>query len=105
MRILFDQGTPVGIRDALTDHEVRTAYEQDWASLLNGELLSAAEQAGFDVLLTTDTNIHFQQNMVGRRIAIVAVSPNRWKTMRGRLDEIVLAIEAAKPGQISFVQL
>jgi len=104
MRILFDQGTPVGIRDALSGHEVKTAAEQGWSSLLNGQLLSAAEQTGFDVLLTTDTNIHLQQNMAGRRIAVVAISPNRWMLIRRKLPEIAAAIEAAKPGQISLVE-
>jgi hypothetical protein len=104
MRILFDQGTPVGVRDALAEHEVRTAAEQGWSSLSNGQLLSAAEQAGFDVLRTTDTNIRFQQNLARRQIAIVALSPNRWTLIRGRLSEIVAAIEAVKPGEIRLVQ-
>jgi hypothetical protein len=104
MRILFDQGTPVGIRDALSSHEVRTAAEQGWSSLSNGQLLSAAERAGFDVLLTTDTNIRFQQNLIGRRIAIVALSPNRWTLMLTRLPEIVAAVEAAKPAEVRILQ-
>ncbi len=104
MRILFDQGTPVGIRDALAAHEVKTAAEQGWSSLSNGRLLNAAEQAGFDVLLTTDTNIRFQQNLAGRQIAIVALSPNRWTLIRGRLSEVVEAVEAVKPGEIRLVQ-
>jgi hypothetical protein len=98
MRILFDQGTPVGIRDVLLTHEVKTAAEQGWSSLSNGHLLNAAEQAGFDVLLTTDTNIRFQQNLTGRRIAIVALSPNRWTLIRTRLSEVVAAVEEVRPG-------
>jgi hypothetical protein len=104
MRILFDQGMPVGIRDALAAHEVKTAAEQGWSSLSNGHLLKAAEQAGFDVLLTTDTNIQFQQNLTGRRIAIVALSPNRWTLLRGRLSEIIASVEAVKPGEIRLIQ-
>jgi|SRR5713226_10601795 len=73
MLILFDQGAPIGIRTILQPHTVRTAAEQGWSTLLNGELLRAAEDAGFDVLLTTDTNIPFQQNLDGRRLAIVIV--------------------------------
>jgi hypothetical protein len=60
MRILFDQGTPVGIRDSLQGHTVKTAHEQGWSTLLNGELLAAAEGAGFDVLVTTDKNLVYQ---------------------------------------------
>ena len=104
MRILFDQGTPVGIRDALSKHDVRTAAEQGWSSLSNGHLMSAAEQAGFDVLLTTDTNIRFQQSLMGRRIAIVALSPNRWTLIRGRLSEVVATVEVVKPGEIRLLQ-
>jgi len=55
MRILFDQGTPVPIRRALENHTVKTARQQGWSTLLNGDLIRAAEKAGFDVLLTTDT--------------------------------------------------
>ena len=105
MRIMFDQGTPVGIRDALPTHEVKTTAEQGSSSLSNGQLLDAAEQAGFDVLLTTDTNIRYQQNLRARRIAIVVISPNRWKVIRDRLPQIVSAIDAARPGQASLVQL
>jgi hypothetical protein len=59
MLVLFDQGTPVGIRKSLSEHTVRTAAEQGWSTLLNGQLLRAAETAGFDVLLTADTGLRF----------------------------------------------
>ena len=57
MRILFDQGTPLGIHEFLAEHQVETAFERGWSALQNGELLRAAEHAGFDVLLTTDTHL------------------------------------------------
>jgi hypothetical protein len=65
MRIIFDQATPVPIRDYLEGHTVRTAAQQGWDRLRNGELLTAAEEAGFDVLLTTDKNMRYQQNLGG----------------------------------------
>ena len=68
MRILFDQGTPVPLRPSLTRHEVTTAYEHDWSGLKNGELLDAAEKQGFEVLVTTDSNLKYQQNLKSRRI-------------------------------------
>jgi hypothetical protein len=71
MRVLFDQAVPVPIRPHLAGHEVRTAAEEGWDTLKNGELLTAAEQAGFDALLTTDKNIRYQQNLSQRKIAIV----------------------------------
>jgi hypothetical protein len=69
VRILFDQGTPVPLRDHLVRHDVRTVFEQGWSRLTNGELLTAAEQAGFEVLVTTDRNLRYQQNLPARRIA------------------------------------
>ena len=63
MRVLFDQATPVPIRAFLVDHTVRTAAQQHWDTLENGELLTAAEEAGFEVFLTTDKNMRYQQNM------------------------------------------
>jgi hypothetical protein len=69
MRVLFDQGTPVPIRRFQTIHSVRTAAEQEWTTLENGQLLDAAEASGFDVLLTTDKNIRHQQNLADRRTA------------------------------------
>jgi hypothetical protein len=77
MRILFDQGTPVAIRNALQEHFVRTANEQDWSALSNGDLLSVAEEAGFEVLLTTDTGLPNQQNLKGRKLAVAILSKNR----------------------------
>jgi len=67
MLILFDQGTPVGIRNALAGHSIRTAHEQGWSTLLNGELLQVAEEAGFDVLLTTDKNLAFPKKDANER--------------------------------------
>jgi len=57
VRVLFDQGTPVPLRQLLTRHDVSTAFERGWSRLKNGELLIAAESAGFAVLVTTDTNL------------------------------------------------
>ena len=66
MLILFDNGTPRGIARELDGHTVREARENGWDVLRNGELLDAAEAAGFDILLTTDKNIRYQQNLTGR---------------------------------------
>ena len=105
MRILFDQGTPVAIRNALQDHSVRTANEQGWSTLLNGELLRVAEEAGFDVLLTTDTGLPQQQNLKGRKLAVVILSKNRWLLIQSRLAEIAAAVNAAGPGTYSVVEI
>ena len=81
MRILFDQGTPVAIRRFLVGHTVRTTRQEGWATLANGNLLLAAERAGFELLLTTDNSLAYQQNLTGRKIAIVVLNRNRWKSV------------------------
>ena len=105
MLILFDQGTPVAIRRAFPDHIVRTANEQGSSALLNGELLRVAEEAGFEVLLTTDTNLRHQQNLQGRKLAIVIISKNRWSMVKPMLVQIVDAVLAAKPGTFTLVEI
>lgn len=79
MPVLFDHGTPRGIARALPLHTVKEAKAQGWDTLTNGELLKVAEEAGFEVLLTTDKNLRFQQNLQGRTLAIVVLSNSRWR--------------------------
>ncbi|HTZ96409.1 MAG TPA: hypothetical protein VMB18_08440 [Terriglobales bacterium] len=105
MRILFDQGTPVGIRDSLPEHFVRTVRQQGWSTLLNGELLRVAEEAGFDVLLTTDKNLAYQQNLRNRKVAIVALGRSRWSLIQPALGRIVSAVSAAQPGSFTLVEI
>ena len=99
MRILFDQATPVPIRSYLNSHVVSTASQQGWAALKNGDLLTAAEAAGFDVLLTTDKNLRYQQNLVGRKIAIVVLGRQQWPQLRLHVQRIVDVVNAAVPGR------
>ncbi len=105
MLILFDQGTPVAICDSLPEHTIKTAAEQGWSTLLNGDLLLAAEDAGFELFLTTDTNIPFQRNLKNRKLAIVVLTQNRWKLIRSIIPKIVAAIAHAKPGTCSVVEI
>ena len=72
MKILFDHGTPAPLRRHLAGHEISTAYEMGWAQLSNGELLAAAEKA-FDVFITTDQNLRYQQNLTGRTLVILVL--------------------------------
>jgi hypothetical protein len=98
MRILFDQATPVPIRAHLAEHEVRTAAQQGWETLKNGELLAVAEADGFDVLLTTDKNLLHQQNLSGRRIAVVVLGLQQWPSLRPHVWRVAEAIQSATPG-------
>jgi hypothetical protein len=97
-RILLDQNAPRGLRRVLSDHEVKSAYELGWAEISNGMLLGAAEQAGFDIFITADGNIRSQQNMSGRRIAMVVLSTNNWLVVREHTDLVVNAIAGAGQG-------
>ena len=80
MRILFDQGTPVPLRPFLKGHTVRTAAEEEWERLTNGELLTAAEAAGFELFVTTDKNLRYQQNLPGRKIGVVVLGKQQWRS-------------------------
>lgn len=73
MLILLDQGTPVPLRSFLKGHIVKTAAQLGWSALSNGELLRAAETSGFNVLLTTDKDLEFQQSLSGLKIAVVVI--------------------------------
>ena len=105
MRVLFDHGTPVGIAKSLLGHEVTEAMECGWDRISNGELLRVAEVAGFDLLLTTDKRIRYQQNLTGRGIAIVVLGNSTWRVVRLYLDRIVLAVNQATPGSYAEVDI
>ncbi len=96
MRILFDQGTPVPLRKSLGPHSVETAFERGWATLKNGELLRAAEDAGFALLITTDQNLQYQQNLSTRRIAIVVLTSTSWPRIRA-VASVVAQVVADLP--------
>jgi predicted nuclease of predicted toxin-antitoxin system len=98
MRVLFDQATPVPIRQFLTAHTVSTAAQEGWDRLRNGELLDAAEVAGFDVLVTTDKNMRYQQNLAGRKIAIIVLGKQQWPELRPHVQLVVAAVDAVTPG-------
>jgi hypothetical protein len=105
VRLLFDQGTPVPLRQSLTHYEVTTVYERDWSRLKNGELLDNAEKQGFEVLVTTDSNLKYQQNLKSRRIAIVVLSTPSWPRIQRAVAEVIGAIDAASEGSYTEVEI
>jgi hypothetical protein len=105
MKILFDNGTPRPIARCLTGHEVAYARRIGWHEMGNGELLQAAEQAGYDVLLSTDKNIQYQQNLACRKIALVILGNSQWPAVRLHLDKIAAAVDAATPGSYAEVDI
>jgi hypothetical protein len=103
MRLLFDNGTPRGVATVLTDHLIEEARARGWDVLRNGELLDAAEAAGFDVFVITDRNLRYQQNLTNRKIAVVVLSKGRWTLIKTKLPEIAAAVGDATPG--SFIEV
>ena len=102
---MFDQGTPVPLRGHLSSHFVSTAYELGWSTLKNGELLAAAEKSGFEVLVTTDTNLQYQQNLTQRKIALVVLKTTSWPRIQKNIKAIVTAIDLAKPNSFQSVEI
>jgi len=99
MLILFDHGTPRGLARALPGHTVTEAKARGWDRLNNGDLLKVAEEAGFELLLTTDQRIRYQQNLSGRKIAIIVLGGStKWSRVRLHLERIAAAVNAAEPG-------
>jgi hypothetical protein len=106
MLILFDHGAPRGLAGAFVDCKVVTAQARGWDTLDNGALLAAAEAAGFDVMLTTDRRIRYQQNLSGRKIALVVlVGSTKWSRVRLHVSEIIAAVEASSTGSYSEVSI
>ena len=105
MRVLFDQGTPAPLRRFLTQHEDSTAYERGWAKITNGNLLDAAEAEGFAALVTTDTNLKYQQNLASRRIAIVVLSTTNWPRIQLAIDRVIQAVDVAIAGNYAEVDI
>jgi hypothetical protein len=105
MLILFDNGPPAPLRHVLKGHTIVEAIERGWDRLVNGELIAAAEAEGFDLLLTTDKNIRYQQNLQGRKIAFVVLGNQQWPTLRSHVEKVVTAVNAATPGSYSEVEI
>jgi hypothetical protein len=97
-RVLLDHCVPRRVRTALTAHDVFTTFEQGWSQLKNGQLLSAAEGNGFDVFVTCDKNLKYQQNLVTRKIAIVVLPTNTLSSLLPLFGEIAEAVKKISAG-------
>jgi len=105
MLVIFDHSTPAPLARFLVGHEVIEARDRGWDTLSNGDLLAEAESAGFDVLLTADQSIRYQQNLAGRRIALVVRSAPHWPRVRLQTEKILAAVSAATPGSYAEVYI
>jgi hypothetical protein len=104
--ILFDKNVPVGVRRFLLNHEVHTLVEMQWPEQLeNGELLRVAERSGFDVMVTSDQNIRYQQNLTGRKLALVVLGSNIWPLVRDYGTAISAKVDLATPGGYDFIEM
>ena len=105
MKILFDQGTPVPLRHYLPEHDVATAAEMGWSQLNNGELLATATANGFEVLVTTDQNLRYQQNLEDREVAVVVLMTTSWPRIAQQAEKVAREIEAAGIGDYLEIEI
>lgn len=104
MKVLLDENLSPKLRLQLPDHDVTTTVYAGWGGLRNGELLTTAEEAGFQAFVTADRNLSYQQNLKDRKIAIVVLTAHSWKIIRNYLPTISDAIDHARPGSFQLVQ-
>jgi hypothetical protein len=106
MRILFDHGTPTGLVRALPGHAITTAQAQGWDRLTNGDLLNEAEADGFELLITTDRRIRYQQNLSGRSISLIVLAGStKWSRIQMHLQDIRAAVAAVTPSSYREVSI
>jgi predicted nuclease of predicted toxin-antitoxin system len=105
LRVLFDKNVPHGVRYFLNQHHVETVEDRRWERIGNGELMQAAESAGFDVVVTADQNIAYQQNLSGRKIALLVLGSNIWPIVRNHAAAIASQVDATKPGSYAFLEM
>jgi hypothetical protein len=103
MRVLLDECVPRGLRKELLGHEVKTVAEAGWAGVKNGELLQLAERQ-FDLLLTVDRNLEYQQNFAGLALAIIVINApsNDIAVLRPLMPAVLAVISDAKPGMVTY---
>ncbi len=105
MKILFDQGTPVPLRRFLQPGVVNTAAELGWSELENGKLPAAAEAAGFDLMITTDQNLRYPQNLTHRKLGIVVLTSTSWPRIQQRVSDVIVAINSLPAGACVEVKI
>jgi hypothetical protein len=105
MRIILDESVPQKLRLLIEGHAVVTAWYQGWSGLQNGALLDAAEQAGFELFITADQELSYQQNLTGRKMALMVLSTNNWDFIKAAIARITAAVNAVTPGSFAEVEI
>lgn len=104
-RILLDNNVPIHLCRLLRPHEAVHAATLGWAILSNGELIRAARQYGFDVMITADQNIEHQQNLTGDPLAFVVLTTTHWPTIRENASLILAQLNQIAAGSFMRVDL
>ena len=105
VKILFDQGMPVPLRQHLAGHSVDTASEKAWSDLDSGDLIDLAEQEGYEAFVTTDQGMRYQQNLAAKRLAIVVLLSTAWPEIQHRIGEIRTVVVEIQPGELQEVRI
>jgi len=106
MKIILDESVPQKLRLLIEGgHTVVTTWYQGWSGLKNGALLTAAEGSGFDLFITADQELTYQQNLTGRKMAVLVLSTNNWDFIKAGIAEIRTAIDEVTPGSYAEVDI
>ena len=105
MLILLDHSVPQPLRAFLPAHTVHTAEQLGWDRLPDGEVMTLAEEAGYELLITCDQGIRYQQNLVGRNLSVLVLMYNNWRLIRARVDAITASINEMGPGELREVTI
>src|SRR5580698_4389620 len=98
LRVLFDKNVPYILRRHLIGYQVQTADDEGWGRISNGELIACAEEAGYQIIVTCDQNIQYQQNMTRRKISMAVLGSNIWPAIEPKIPEIAAALKRVSPG-------
>lgn len=105
MKVLFDQNVPRNLVGYLSAHQVTRSAELGWQELENGDLLDEAQDKGFEVMVTADRNLAYQQNLDNRRVAIVVLPSGNWPAVKAQIVQVVQAIDESEPGGFKELKL
>ena len=105
LRVLFDKNVPYPLKRHLVGYQVKTAEEEGWGQISNGELIESAEQAGYEILVTCDQNVRYQQNLTYRKISMIVLGSNIWLGVQPKVTEITAALARASPGSFEFIEI
>jgi predicted nuclease of predicted toxin-antitoxin system len=105
VRVLLDENVPRRLRWYLPGHDVSTVIYLGWNTLKDGAVLDLAEQNGFQILITADRNLEYQQNIRSRQLAVLVLSANNWAPIQANLPKIRSSIEAILPSSLVNLQL